>query len=678
MRCVGIIVALCWGLLPSTWFARAAETPNVVIFLADDLGYGDLACYGNTVIKSPHLDRFATQGMRLTDCHSACPVCSPSRSAILTGRTPYRNGVFTWLPANQEIHLRQSEVTLAKLLKQRGYATCHVGKWHLNGHFNSDKQPQPGDHGYDHWFATQNNAGPSHKNPNNFVRNGKDVGPLTGYSADLVVGEAIDWLKSRDGKKPFFLTVWTHEPHLPIESDPVHMAHYSALADEDVRQHHGNVTQLDAAFGKLMRTLDDLKLTDTTFVAFTSDNGPEGNGNNNRTRGSTGGFRGRKRSVYEGGIRVAGMLRWPGRITPGSTSDVPAIGSDLFPTVCEITGTAQPSDRVIDGATLVPLFTGKPVSRPKPLYWRYGGAPEPVKLAMRIDQWKILASEDLSLLELYDLKTDPHEKTDLAKSPEHAATFAKMKSALTDLNREIEAEGPAWWKGYFKTNAAKKAKKAVNSKKCDDDNDGEADLPRACGDTGDADREAILSRMRALHRERKWKELIEQFAAEDFTKWPADPSHQASEALHLRGQIYSFLKEGLKADADLKAALKLAPKNAACWLTLADNYTFNLKADDSALDAYRHAFAITGKGNGWQPLTATTAIARLLTDAGKPDEAIAVLQQYGDMEGMAPVWRIKLLRAYGHAYAARGNEKESLAKFREALELESPTRGAGS
>ena len=138
----------------------------------------------------------------------------------------------------------------------------------------------------------------------------------------------------------------------------------------------------------------------------------------------------------------------------------------------------------------------------------------------------------------------------------------------------------------------------------------------------------------------------------------------------MRGQIYSFLKDGPRAEADLKAATKIAPSNAAIWLTLGDNYVNNLNHDEQALAAYRQAFAITGKGQGWQPLTATVSIARILTSQVKPDEALAVLGQYGDLAGMAPTWRIQLLRAYGHAYAAQGKEKDSLAKFREALQLE--------
>lgn len=444
-QCLTLLAGLC---LTGDALCAAEKAPNIVIFLADDLGYGDLACYGNSVIKTPNLDAFAKQGMRLTQCYSASAVCSPSRSAILTGRTPYRNGVFTWIPENRSPYLRTSEITSARLLKENGYATAHVGKWHLNGYFNQPNHPQPSDHGFDYWYSTQNNAAPSHKNPNNFVRNGQAVGELAGYSALLVADEAIRWLKDgRDSSKPFFLCVWTHEPHLPIESDPQYQTPYEGIENPDIRQHHGNVTQLDAAFGKLMWALDEMKLGDDTFVVFTADNGPEGNGDNGRTRGSTGGLRGRKRDVYEGGIRVPGIVRWPGKVRPGTTSDMPVIGSDLFPTVLSIAGVTLPSDRVIDGGNLLPLLTqGKGVERSRPLYWRCAIARTPIKTAMRIGDWKVVATEDLGRMELYDLKNDPLEKTDLAAA--NPGKFAEMKSELEKLNAEIEAEGPKWWQGY--------------------------------------------------------------------------------------------------------------------------------------------------------------------------------------------------------------------------------------
>ena len=432
-------------------FASAADPPpNVVLFLADDLGYGDLGCYGNTVIQTPILDLFAKEGIRLTQCYAASAVCSPSRSALLTGRTPHRNGVFTWIAPGSEVHLRTSEITLPKLLKEHGYTTCHVGKWHLNGKFNSPEQPQPNDHGYDYWLATQNNAAPNHKNPTNFVRNGKAVGKMEGYSAELVVDEAIKWLiDGRDKSKPFFLAVCTHEPHQIIETDPRFQKPYEKIEDPDVRQHHGNITQLDFAFGRLMKFLDDQKLTDTSFVFFTSDNGPEGpamlKGSN---RGSTGGLRGRKRSMYEGGIRVPGIARYPKLIRPASMCQTPIVGSDFFPTVLRLADVKSPTDRVIDGADVFHLLTGRAdtVERPRPLYWRLNMAPaaEGLHMAMRQGDWKILASQDLKKFEMYNLKADTNETTDLKEK--ETERFEKMRKDLEALNAEIEKEGPDWWK----------------------------------------------------------------------------------------------------------------------------------------------------------------------------------------------------------------------------------------
>jgi arylsulfatase A len=421
--------------------------PNVILFLADDLGYGDLGCYGSAEIKTPNLDAFAGQGVRLTQCYSASAVCSPSRSALLTGRTPYRNGCYTWIAEGSEVHLRTSEITLPSLLRKAGYATCHVGKWHLNGKFNGKEQPQPGDHGYDWWMATQNNAAPSHRNPGNFARNGKAVGPLEGYSAPLVVEEAIRWLREqRNPAKPFFLAVWAHEPHLPIESDPKFQEPYAHLADPDIRQHHGNVTQLDHAFGSLMKALDETKLAASTVVWFTSDNGPEGDGLKGRTRGSQGALRGRKKSMYEGGIRVPGIVRWPGRIRPGTVEHRPVIGSDLLPTVCAMTGIPAPKDRTIDGVDAGPILRGEPEApaRTSPLFWRLGMATDGLPLALREGDWKILANEKFDRFELYDLATDPMESKDRAASD--PAVFDRLKARLLAFNAEVEADGPDWWK----------------------------------------------------------------------------------------------------------------------------------------------------------------------------------------------------------------------------------------
>jgi len=446
----------------STSFLSAQ--PNLVLFLADDLGYGDLGCFGHPIIQSPHLDAFAKQGVRLTQCYSGSAVCSPSRSALLTGRTPHRNGVYTWIAEGSEVHLRTSEVTLPSLLKKAGYNTCHSGKWHLNGLFNNPAQPQPGDHGYDWWLATQNNAGPSHENPNNFARNGQPVGQMQGYSAPLVVSEAITWLKEkRDSSKPFFLAVWTHEPHYPIKSDPKFKALYPDLTDDIQREHHANVTQMDHAFGMLMKTLDEQKLAESTFVFFTSDNGPEGDGIKSPGRGSSGGLRGRKRDVHEGGIRVPGLARWPGKIKAGTTSDVPVIGSDIFPTMLGIAGVEVPKDRTLDGVNVLAALDGSAtkLERPQPLFWRLHMAPN-AKFAMRVDDWKILANAELTEFELYNLQDDPKETTDL--KDKESQRFHELKGRLLETNAKIEAEGPDWWK-RLSPNGGADPKKAGGKKK---------------------------------------------------------------------------------------------------------------------------------------------------------------------------------------------------------------------
>ena len=446
MRCRAFVIGIVLVGLQVPPLA-AEPRPNIVLFLADDLGYGELGCYGNKGAITPHLDRFAAQGLKLTDCHSASSVCSPSRSSLLTGRTPFRNGVFTWIPENSPIHLRTSEAALPKLLAAAGYETCHVGKWHLNGTFNSPEQPQPDAHGYGWWLATQNNAAPSHAFPMNFVRNGVPVGRADDYSAPFIVQEAVTWLeRQRDPSRPFFLAVWTHEPHYPIASAERYQKLHGAIADPEERTYRANITQLDDAFGALLAALDEQGETASTLLFFTSDNGPEGDGTRGPGRGLAGPLRGRKRSMYEGGHRVPGLLRWPDRIEAGSVSDLPVIGSDFFPTVLQAAGLEPPSGRTLDGVNLLPVLVGlgsgtgpAVVDRPKPLYWRWGG-----QVAYREGPWKIVADEALQKPELYNLDDDRSESSDLGgREPER---LAAMLGRLRAHTAEVEREGPDWWR----------------------------------------------------------------------------------------------------------------------------------------------------------------------------------------------------------------------------------------
>ncbi len=437
-----LLTALAIGL--SGLFAQAEESrPNIVVFLADDMGWGDSAPYGHELIQTPNLDKLASQGVKFTQCYSAAGVCSPARGAILTGRTPYRNGVWRHLSGNGPSHLRVSEITYPELLQEAGYETCHVGKWHLNSEqmFNNPDYPQPSDHGYDYWMSTHNNAVPSHKNPINFVRNGEAIGAVDGYSAPFVAEEAVHWMEDiRDPAKPFALSVWVHEPHKPIATDDRFQSLYG---DHKNSEYMGNITQLDYALGMVMDALEAQGVSDNTLLIFTSDNGPEGRGG--ITGGSTGGLRGRKRNDYEGGIRVPGLVRWPGHIQPGTVSDTPVIGSDIFATVLDVCGIPLPQDRVIDGTSMVPAFADKPVDRNVPMFWRTHVSGPDDRVAMRIGDWKIVGDETLSEFKLFNIPQDHQEKKDLsAKMPEKTE---EMKNILVNLWGEIEAEGPSeWWK----------------------------------------------------------------------------------------------------------------------------------------------------------------------------------------------------------------------------------------
>ncbi|WPJ96241.1 sulfatase-like hydrolase/transferase [Coraliomargarita algicola] len=422
--------------------AESKPQPNVVVFLADDMGWGDAACYGNEKVQTPNIDKLASQGIRFTQGYSASGVCSPSRSAILTGRTPYRNGVWNHLSGLGQTHLREREITYPKLLQQAGYETCHVGKWHLlsRNQFEDYEYPHPDTHGYDYWMATQNNAMPSHENPVNFVRNREKVGEMEGFSAPLVAAEGIHWLKDlRNKEKPFVLSVWVHEPHLPIATDEQFSDLYPGLPDQT---YLGNVTQLDYALGMVMDALDAEGVSDNTLIVFTSDNGPEG-GDTPRN-GSTGGLKGRKRACYEGGIRVPMVVRWPGMIEPGLVSEEPVIGSDIFSTVLDATGITLPSDRTIDGVSMIPAFRGEALERKQPLFWRTPVSFGDSRLAMRVGDWKIVSNDTLDVLQLYHISEDPEETNNLASAmPEK---LAQMKHQLLATWNAIETEGPSeWW-----------------------------------------------------------------------------------------------------------------------------------------------------------------------------------------------------------------------------------------
>jgi arylsulfatase A len=391
-----------------------APRPNIVVLLCDDLGYGDLGCFGHPRIKTPAIDRLAREGVRLTCLYAGAPVCSPSRAALFSGRNPNRLGVRDWIEQDSGIHLPRSTVTIAQRLKAAGYTTCLSGKWHLNSKFNG-REPTPGDFGFDHWLATQNNT--KHQDPTNFVRDGKRAGPLTGHASALVVDEAIGFIE-KAGDRPFAAFVTFHAPHEQIETPEAYTSMYADVAEPTTRDYYGSVSLVDHEIGRLMAALDARGLRETTLVLFASDNGPEGLRRYPQaihSHGSAGPLRGMKLSMYEGGLRVPGVIRWPGRIRPGGECAEPVVFYDILPTLCAAAGAVPPSGVVLDGVDVLPILEGRPVERPVPLHWQYDNAQGgPWRVALRRGPWKILADADRKQFALYDVVTDIAEGRDLA------------------------------------------------------------------------------------------------------------------------------------------------------------------------------------------------------------------------------------------------------------------------
>jgi len=468
---------------------RKKKQPNFIIFLADDLGYGDLGCYGNPIIQTPHIDAFAKQGVRFTDCHAAGTVCSPSRAGLLTGRNPYRSGFY--YIAGGGAYLRPEEKTIASLLRDNGYDTCFTGKWHLSHFDRSNNQPNPGDHGFDHWFATSVNAFEGPQNPEKFFRNGEKVPIVDGWYCDAIVRESLDWLKNRpDPNKPFFLFISSHEPHTPLAPPENYSNMYANRGTDELEKtiqygrverpdreisqnkkyYYGTVSQLDAAFGNLMNGIDELNLTEKSLVFFTSDNGPESPVNKQESKGewddpirdrcfgTPGQYRGMKRFTYEGGHRIPGILRWPGRAVPRSTSDQFINGTDILPTLCELADIPVPADRTIDGSSITKILSGGTIQRDIPQCWffpahsdAYGYIPH---MAIRINQYSLLGwflekepgerymdwlkRAELISFELYDVTVDEQQQKDVsADKPELLKIMIpQMKALWADIQKE--------------------------------------------------------------------------------------------------------------------------------------------------------------------------------------------------------------------------------------------------
>ena len=423
--------------------ARAAsppDRPNVILAMTDDQGWGDTGYNGHKVLKTPALDAMARSGLRFNRFYSGAPVCSPTRGSAVTGRHPYRYGIFF---ANVG-HMRPEEITLAEALKTQGYATGHFGKWHLGTLTKTQKESNrggprgvahyspPWDNGFDVCFSTE--AKVPTWNP--MLRPGAEApyaasywtGPgqkaaenLEGDESRVIMDRAIPFIRdAARRRKPFLAIVWFHTPHEPVVAGPKHLAMYQGVSNQKQRHYCGCLTAMDEQMGRLRKELRDLGIAENTMFWFCADNGPE----HKTGPGSTGGLRGRKRSLFEGGVRVPGLLQWPARITKPRTTEVPCSTCDYFPTVLDPLGfkmKGQPEP--LDGGSLLPLIEGKMTERPHPLGFESSG-----QIALIDNRYKLISQNKGKTWMLFDLVADRSERKDLAA--EKPEIVEKMKATL--------------------------------------------------------------------------------------------------------------------------------------------------------------------------------------------------------------------------------------------------------
>jgi len=436
------LFALIGTLLVAT-HVTAEAPPNIVFIFADDWGWGDLGCHGHPYVRTPNIDRLAREG---TDFHRftvASGVCSPSRTAVMTGHFPARyniDGHFAWVPSNAKRNmpdwLSPRAPLLPRLLQQGGYATAHFGKWHLSNNMIPDS-PLPSDYGYDEYGAF-NCAGeqmPVHDDAKNAIAFIENC-----HSAD----------------KPFFINLWLHEPHTPFHTVPKYRWRFRDLEERD-NIYASVLSHADDRIGEVLHALDRLKLTDNTLVIFSSDNGPARAAATTEltlmhdtatgagygiaaARGITGGRKGYKAALFEGGIGVPFIARWPGKIAAGKVDESSLLSAvDLLPTFCEVAGVTLPADYSPDGVSQLATLMGKRhPSREKPLFWKMAGSwpiqkRRPyhwVSYAIVHQHWKLVSNQDSSYVELFDIGTDIVEATDLKeKEPVVVAQLLKKLDA---------------------------------------------------------------------------------------------------------------------------------------------------------------------------------------------------------------------------------------------------------
>ena len=460
---------LAGGRLIQACSSTSKKKPNIILCMADDQGWGDMAYNGHPVLKTPNFDAMAASALRFDRFYAAAPVCTPTRGSVLTGRHPNRFGAFKWGHT-----LRPQELTIAEALKTAGYVTGHFGKWHI-GSVLKDSPVNPGASGFDEWLSApnffDNNPILSHE--------GKAV-QKEGESSMVTVDAALDFIrKYANTSSPFLALVWFGSPHVPHKATDINRKPYAHLS-EDKQNFYGEITGMDRAVGKLRSELRTLGIEENTILWYCSDNGG--------LETNTSGGRGKKGQIYEGGLRVPAILEWPDRIPKHQVSDVPCSTSDIYPTILDLLGIKMQDQPPLDGISLAPVIEQKMNARPSPMgFWEHptGGRGIPsaewmsqllevqktgkelpgkesrLRLdAGKIDKqypldhfpghaawldwpWKLhrIENENNGLtLELYNLSDDPNEKRNLAENnPDRVSTMKQqletwLKSVVRSLN----------------------------------------------------------------------------------------------------------------------------------------------------------------------------------------------------------------------------------------------------
>lgn len=454
------IVALLYS---SLFFGQ--QKPNIILIMTDDQGWFDAGFNGNAILQTPNLDALAEKGVVFDRFYTASAVCSPTRASVITGRNPNRMGI----PDANSGHMKTQEITIAELVKEKGYNTGHFGKWHLGTQTKKELDANrggkeqhfehysiPSMHGYDTYFCTESKV-PTYdpmiypevfkegeskkygwtalqpdeasKKYNTSYWNGdekKVEGDLSGDDTMIIINQLIPFIQSSVAeKKPFFTTVWTHTPHLPVVTSEYYKNKYSLLSNEK-QLYYGSITALDDQIGCLWEELEAQGIADNTMIWFCSDNGPERN-----TPGSAKPFKGRKRSLDEGGLRTPAFVVWCNGINGGRRIDVPAFTSDYLPTITSLLNIEYPYDRPLDGVDLMPFIENSELKREKPMGFKYK-----FQISWVNDRYKLITYNNGKTYRLFDLLKDKEERYNILAMESIVAVT--MMTEMNEWLRSVE------------------------------------------------------------------------------------------------------------------------------------------------------------------------------------------------------------------------------------------------